>query len=130
MTQLNGGLLGAIHPFHSLNLHWQFFEVEPNHPYVRSFTNHRAGQVDGVYVITRSRFERPALYVGSGLVADRVLEHADKPWLFMRDRAIVYFAQAPAHLQLGIERYLADVYRPQFGERHPDVPPISVNLPF
>lgn len=90
---------------------------------------------NGVYVISEEGHwgNRTALYVGSGDIRERVEEHLDG-WL-------ASYADPKRHLRVswawtlpsekeGIERYLADVYRPLYGLRHPHAEPIKVNLPW
>ena len=42
---------------------------------------------------------------------------------------VTWAAVLPADLN-GVERYLADQFKPLIGDRHPDVKPIPVNLPW
>lgn len=88
----------------------------------------------GVYLIwVASR----CVYVGQGKIADRLREHRD-PTSESGTQILSYrqygtlgvtWASVDERHCDGVESYLADAFQPLVGSRHPDVPPISVNLP-
>lgn len=81
----------------------------------------------GVYVIWSSW---RAVYVGSGIIAARLAEHRGDARIIRFPNLLVTWASVPAVQQEGVERYLADWYRPLVGDRHPAVPPVEVNVPW
>ena len=90
---------------------------------------------EGVYVIWKETplGGKTALYVGAGDIPERIQRHAQE-WLsyyaFGAPSLRVSWASTWPWEQDGIERYLAEVYRPLLGERHPDAEPIPVDLPW
>ena len=90
--------------------------------------------IKGAYIIWYdSHKEHITVRVGSGNIKQRLEEHR-------KDDCILHYAQygpllvtwtklQPAH-RGGVERYLGDTLEPRIGCRFPDVPPISVNLPW
>jgi hypothetical protein len=90
----------------------------------------------GVYVIWHGAGYNIAPWtvrVGQGNVKDRILQHrADSAILAHRAKGglwVTWAAVLPSDAN-GVERYLADQLRPLVGDRHPDVAPIAVNLPW
>lgn len=97
----------------------------------------------GVYVIWfRSSDDIQVVYVGKGDIAGRFAEHVQKPKirkLLKRPgsdgttgNAMVMFTWAfvsPDANRVGIERFLAGVFKPTLGQKFPLVQPIPVNLP-
>ena len=84
----------------------------------------------GVYIIWNADV---CVYVGQGDVAARLEAHR-------QDKQILAYGTAQKPLQTtwastlanqrdGIERFLADTFKPVVGERHPNAEPIRVNLP-
>ena len=85
----------------------------------------------GVYLIWQAPSRR-VVYVGQGLIGRRVVDHQRDPHIIQHRGAgqlLITWAFVAMDQMNGIERYLADFFRPLEGERHPDAPPISVNLP-
>lgn len=93
----------------------------------------------GVYIIWRNPGLRGGidpfvLYVGQGEIAKRLSKHRiEKRFCKVpslpRDVRLVTWAETPRSSWDGVERYLADTLHPHYGNRHPDVAPIEVNLP-
>lgn len=89
---------------------------------------------NGVYIIWHEGNPGRVIYIGQGDLAtrleihrndDRILQYARKGTLR------VTWAIVPRQDQRnGIERYLADYWKPLIGKRFPNVEPISVNSPF
>ena len=93
-------------------------------------------QDEGVYVVRRAPYyDNPMrdLYVGQGAVRERLLERQSDPDMREEEdyygRLWVTWANVASSQRAGVERFLADNLDPAYGERHPDVPPIPVNLP-
>ena len=90
---------------------------------------------EGVYVIWHKGIlgYKKCVYVGQGVIRDRLKDHRrnDSMKIYEICGALrVTWALVSADHQDGVEKYLADQLNPLEGERHPDVPPIAVNLPF
>ena len=80
--------------------------------------------IDGEYV---------CVYVGQGSIRKRLEFHQTNPDVqFYADFGTLYvtWAKVPPQKRDGVESFLADELEPLEGERHPDVHPIKVNLPF
>lgn len=91
---------------------------------------------DGVYVIWHDGIldEEQCVYVGQGFIRDRLKHHRSNDdlqfYAAIETTLYITWASVPAKCKNGVERYLADQLCPLEGERHPDVRPIAVNLPF
>lgn len=85
----------------------------------------------GVYVIWHEGDPARVVYVGQGKVSDRIAAHRKNPEITVYARygtLRVTWASVPAAQRDGVERFLADHYRPLVGDAHPDCQPIEVNL--
>lgn len=88
---------------------------------------------EGVYVIWHGGSSAHVVYIGQGNVAQRIAEHRqDASILQYASEGDLYvtWADVPEDLRGGVERYLADVYNPWVGDRHPNAIPIAVNSPW
>lgn len=90
---------------------------------------------EGVYVIwyEDTLGDDQCVYVGQGVIKDRLEYHRsndDVQIYEISGELRVTWALVPAKRRAGVEKYLSDQLDPSVGERHPDVPPIAVNLPF
>lgn len=88
----------------------------------------------GVYVIGYKSASDSiyTIYVGQGDIAERLSDHrTDERITTYRGKGTLYTtgANVPTSYRDGVKRYLADRLSPLVGSRHPDVAPISVNLP-
>ena len=86
----------------------------------------------GVYVIWYAGNPGQVVRVGQGDIADRLTAHRnDKAVLAYKTNGmlLVTWAAVPESRVDGVERFLADHYRPLVGDRYPEVAPIVVNLP-
>jgi hypothetical protein len=90
-------------------------------------------RASGVYLIWHQGQPAQMVRVGQGDVADRlrahradpaILAHGHKGLLWARWAAVPYYSLD------GVERYLAELYRPLVGDRFPNVAPIAVNSPW
>jgi len=88
----------------------------------------------GVYVIYSVGNPGRVIYVGKGDVAARLGQHRNDARMITAKDAhgplYVKFAAVSAQDQAGVERYVAALFPPLVGERHPDCTPIAVNSPF
>jgi hypothetical protein len=87
----------------------------------------------GVYVIWHTGSPGRVVRVGQGDIAQRLGAHRDDPAVTRyrtNGSLLVTWAEVPKKADRdGIERYLANHYRPLVGDAWPDVTPIPVNLP-
>lgn len=94
-------------------------------------------RTDGVYVIYQpgSALTPPrTIYVGQGVVADRLGQHRTNQTMKALDtrtpRLYVAFAAVSVMNRDGVEAWLADRLQPMLGDAHPTAMPVAVNLPF
>jgi hypothetical protein len=97
--------------------------------------SHPAVQVEGVYVIWcgPTDLEKAAVvYVGQGVVKDRLADHRDDARIqkYAPRTLYVTWAAVEARKREGVEAYLSKRYAPLVGERRPTATPISVNSPW
>jgi hypothetical protein len=91
------------------------------------------GKTTGVYVIWHGGQTPRTVRVGQGNIVDRITAHrGDQQILAYRSYGglVVTWAAVPAASLDGVERHLADQLLPLVGDRHPNVVPIPVNLPW
>ena len=104
-----------------LNSEWyRFFTIDPSEI-----------SGEGVYIVWEAGASSKALYVGKGIIADRLSRlRRDKKmlWYRMSDPILVSWAVVPTSLCAGVERYLIDTYNPIYNEQTPNATPIAVNL--
>ena len=114
----------------SLNLVWR--KCEGNTWCSFEGVNAEAINIDGVYIIWHGETNPRVVYVGQGVVADRIADHR-------QDHRILHYSQfglfvtwaAVAWAERdGVERYLADSWNPLVGGAHPVATPIVVNSPW
>ncbi len=86
--------------------------------------------LEGVYIIWT--FKGRTIYVGQGMIRDRLQDHRDDPRIqqYANERLFVTWAAIgdPA-TRNGAERYLADQLVPAVGGSYPRAFPQTVNLP-
>ena len=70
------------------------------------------------------------VHVGQGQFRDRFSEHRKDPRIIKYRHRTLYieWADAPEPTRCSIERFLEQQLGPLEGERHPNLPPIPVNL--
>lgn len=88
--------------------------------------------VSGVYIIWHGGNPSRVVRVGQGNVADRIRAHRQdaKITKYKANGLYVTWASVPASQQDGVERYLADHWKPLVGDAFPDTVPIAVNSPW
>ena len=87
----------------------------------------------GVYIIWRAGKPSRVVYVGQGVIAERLAVHRkDTEILVHAENGIlrVTWAAVPATQRAGVERHLADRWPPLVGGAFPDVAPIPVHSPW
>ncbi len=88
--------------------------------------------LEGVYIIWHGGQNARVVYVGQGIIADRLATHREE----LRNSGyavlglFVTWAQVRREYRDGVERFLAEGLRPLQGQRYPEVMPIKVNLPW
>jgi len=101
-----------------------FLRLNLNHPHFDG--------LEGVYIIWHGGSQPRVVYVGQGLIADRLREHRNDPAIlqYREFGLFVTWARADAFSRPGVESFLAAQFQPLVGERHPNVPQIAANLPW
>lgn len=87
----------------------------------------------GVYIIWYKGNPGRVVYIGQGNIADRLRAHRNRSDIlrFQKNgRLLVTWAELPSKYLDGVERYLANQYRPLVGDAYPDVVPVLVNSPW
>ena len=82
----------------------------------------------GVYVIWKNGQPGPVVRVGQGIIKDRLILHRQDSKILAHRPLLVTWAVVSASQSDGVERFLADHYKPLVGDAFPDVFPIQVNL--
>ena len=87
----------------------------------------------GVYLIWHPGQPSRVVRVGQGDVKARLSDHRNDNEISayrVYGTLMVTWASVPARSLDGVERYLAEYWKPLVGDRFPDVVPIPVNSPF
>lgn len=86
----------------------------------------------GVYIVWRGGVPPRVVYVGQGVIKDRLSAHRVDPRIQAHSGSGLYvtWAKVDASDRDGVEAYLAKVCDPLVGERRPTAAPITVNLPW
>lgn len=97
-------------------------------------TSQLSGVTDGgVYVIWHGGQPSRVVRVGQGDIADRLKCHRAEPKILAYRTSgtlFVTWASVSALQRDGVERYLADTWRPLVGDAFPNALPIPVNSPW
>jgi len=95
-----------------------------DHPYFSA--------VEGVYIIWHGGANPRVVYVGEGVIADRLRAHRTDARILKYGMygIFVTWATVGPSMRPGVERFLADHFRPLVGDRVPNAEPISVNSPW
>lgn len=101
-----------------------FLSVDLNHEHFDS--------MEGVYIIWHGGQYPATVYVGQGIIRDRLRQHREEREILACQSYGLYATWAAVSLvrRDGVERYLADTLRPKVGHRYPDAEPIAVKLPW
>jgi hypothetical protein len=88
--------------------------------------------MDGVYVIWHGGQTPKTVYVGQGVIRDRLTAHRTDARIQAYSTLTLYvtWAAVDASSRNGAEVYLANRLAPIVGENYPNVAPIEVNLPW
>lgn len=88
--------------------------------------------LEGIYVIWHGGQAPWTVYVGQGIVAERLRTHRGDQEILQYSHLglFVTWARVDQPSRDGIERFLSESLRPRVGSRTPAVPPIQVNYPW
>ncbi len=85
----------------------------------------------GVYMIWHTGDPSRVVRVGQGNIAERLTDHRNNNEILTYGELLVTWAVVPSKSDRdGIERHLADEWRPLVGDAFPNTVPIAVNSPF
>ena len=125
--------LADINPIAQKKLKWikcggdswcSFQRVNLDHPHFNGLS--------GVYIIWHGGSEPRTVYVGSGMVSERLEAHRSNLKILMHGGfgLFVTWAETDVQDREGIERFLGETLRPLVSDRFPRANPISVSLPW
>ena len=99
-------------------------EIDLDHEHFRG--------LGGVYVIWHGGDNPAVVYVGQGIVADRLREHRKDPRIqqFAKKRLYVSWTGVPSESRDGVEVYLAYQWNPRVASNRPTTRGIAVNSPW
>ena len=88
--------------------------------------------LDGVYIIWHGGKQPHVVYVGRGLIKDRIKSHRKDNNIqkYSSLNLFVTWAKVLPEFQKGVESYLAGYWEPKEGEHHLNLPHIMVNAPW
>lgn len=88
--------------------------------------------LEGVYVIWHGGPQPWTVYVGQGVIKDRLAAHRQEREIlqYIALGLFVTWAGVPSYTRDGVEVYLAQQLRPKVGKQYPQATPISANLPW
>ncbi|MDE5422424.1 hypothetical protein L3073_09420 [Ancylomarina sp. DW003] len=92
-----------------------------------NLSNEHFDNLHGVYIIWSGK---TVVRLGSGEIKDRIADHRDNTEITAYTNLKVTWARVNANQMQGVEKYLADTYKPAVGERFPNRTPIEVNSPW
>lgn len=114
-----------------IELHWYKSQAGSWLPFE---TVRLAGKTDfGCYIIWHAGQPGRVVRVGQGDIASRLYAHQNDREITAYSRfgtLCVTWAVVSPRLVDGVERYLAEYWKPLVGDRFPNVTPIAVNSPF
>ena len=88
--------------------------------------------LEGVYIIWHGGANASVVRVGQGVIRDRLKAHKkDLAILKYKDlNLFATWAAVPISYHDGVERYLAEKWKPKVGDKFPNALPIAVNSPW
>ena len=123
-------------PAQSLRLNWTqcYGDVWCKLNFVNLDHEHFDNEPRGVYIIWHGGPNPKVVYIGQGNIKERIAEHRNNPEIQQYESEYldlyVTWAVVQGHDRDGVEAYLADVWKPIVGTRHPQASPIEVNSPW
>lgn len=116
-----------------MNLTWNKCEGDKWCPFLTVNLEHPHFQaLEGVYVIWHGGQTPWTVYVGQGIIAERLKVHRQEQEILRYSHLglFVTWARVDRISRDGVERYLAERLQPRVGTRSPMATPIQVNLPW
>lgn len=97
-----------------------------------NLNHHHFDNLRGVYIIWHGGSNPRTVRVGQGVIRNRLTSHRDDHQVQHYAYLTLYvtWTSIPDAYLNGAEAYLAQTLRPLVGELFPNVPPITVNLPW
>ena len=88
--------------------------------------------MEGVYLIWHGGSRASVVYVGQGVIRERLRAHKsdERIQAYSEWDLYVTWAKVDKAQWDGIENYLADLWRPKVADRHPVATPIEVSSPW
>jgi hypothetical protein len=115
-----------------LNIHW--YKCKSGNWCSLETVNLDTVTESGIYIIWHAGNPGRVVYIGQGNpISNRLASHRNDARInkFKASGNLhVTWAEVPVSLRDGVERHLADQWRPLVGDAHPDVSAIAVNSPW
>jgi hypothetical protein len=88
--------------------------------------------MEGVYIIWHAGPKAATVYVGQGIIRERLASHRIDPRIqaYSNFGLYVTWASVSQAIRSGVEIFLANKLRPIVGENYPNVIPVAVDLPW
>ena len=116
-----------------MNLNWTKCEGDQWCTLLNLNLNHsHFTNLKGVYIIWHGGQHPATVYVGRGIISDRLATHRQDAKILQYSYygLFVTWARVDAFSQEGVERFLAEHLKPKIGQQYPHVLPIAVNFPW
>lgn len=97
-----------------------------------NLTHPHFDNLEGVYIIWHGAPNPSVVYIGQGMIRDRLREHRDDPQILKHKSHTLFVTWAFVQkvYRDGVERFLAEKWNPKIGASFPTVEPIEVNSPW
>jgi len=97
-----------------------------------SLSHQHFDNMEGVYIIWHGGPKPATVYVGRGVIRERLTEHRKNSQIqqFEPLGLFVTWARVAPEQQDGVEAFLAQRLKPSVTESSPNVTPIDINLPW
>jgi len=88
--------------------------------------------LEGVYIIWHGQPDPAVVYVGQGNIRDRLTQHRQDSAILAYEKQILYvtWTRVSSEYRDGIERFLAESWKPKVGHSYPSATLIQVNSPW
>jgi hypothetical protein len=116
-----------------MTLDWQKCTGDQWCNFIKLNLNHsHFDNLEGVYIIWHGAPNPAVVYVGQGIIRDRLNYHRQSQEIlgFSNLNLYVTWAEVDSSSRDGVEAYLANYWHPKVGEKHPNAVPIPVNSPW
>lgn len=94
--------------------------------------HHHFNNLEGIYIIWHGQPDPAVVYVGQGNIRERLIQHRQDPniLVYKDHELLVTWTKVDSAYRDGIERFLAEHWKPKVGQNYPNVYPIPVNSPW